>query len=67
MPLLVRKEEYSTIINVVVVRIKDDFIDLPVVFVINMRWAAPTSIIHGTRDAFSTGSHAQNPPKLNAS
>ena len=31
------------------------------------RCAAATRTIHGTSDEFSTGSQAQNPPKLNAS
>ena len=33
----------------------------------SMRWPAATSVIHGTSEAFSTGSHAQKPPKLRAS
>jgi hypothetical protein len=33
----------------------------------NIKWPAPTKVSQGTKEAFSTGSHAQNPPKLNAS
>ncbi len=33
----------------------------------SMRWPAPTSVIQGTSEAFSTGSQAQKPPKLSAS
>ena len=32
-----------------------------------MACAAPTNVSHGTSDAFSTGSQAQKPPKLNDS
>ncbi len=34
---------------------------------ISIRWPAPTKVIHGTSEAFSTGSQAQKPPKLSDS
>ena len=34
---------------------------------ISSRWAPATSTNQGTRELFSTGSQAQNPPKLRAS
>ena len=34
---------------------------------ISRRWAPATRVSQGTKEEFSTGSHAQNPPKLNAS
>ncbi len=32
-----------------------------------IKWPAATKVSQGTREEFSTGSQAQNPPKLNAS
>ncbi|OQA05627.1 MAG: hypothetical protein BWY67_02102 [Bacteroidetes bacterium ADurb.Bin397] len=40
---------------------------LPFFLWMSITCAAPTRVSHGTNDAFSTGSHAQKPPKLNAS
>src|SRR5690606_37530657 len=34
---------------------------------ISIKWPAPTKVSQGTNEAFSTGSHAQKPPKLRAS
>ena len=34
---------------------------------ISRRWAPATRVSQGTKEEFSTGSHAQKPPKLNAS
>ena len=36
---------------------------LPVFFEMSSRWAAEVIINHGSNEAFSTGSHAQYPPK----
>ena len=66
-PLRVRKEEYRTKIKVRNVRNKRDFITPPRRCSTIIRCPAPTRVSHGTKDAFSTGSQAQNPPKLKAS
>ena|ERR1035437_2778588 len=41
--------------------------DCALLRLISITWAAPTNVNHGTKDAFSTGSQAQKPPKLKAS
>src|ERR1035437_1644878 len=41
--------------------------DCPLFLWIIITCPAPTYASHGTSDAFSTGSHAQNPPKESAS
>jgi hypothetical protein len=41
--------------------------ELSLRLLMSIRWPVPTSVSQGTSEAFSTGSHAQKPPKLSAS
>ena len=68
-PLLVKKVEYSTSKNARMLRytVEKRAVGSFLFRLMSSKCAAATSTIHGTRDEFSTGSQAQNPPKLRAS
>ena len=66
-PLRVKKVLYSTKRKESMAMMAVSPPDVFFFFTMNMRWAAATSVIQGTSEAFSTGSQAQKPPKLSAS
>ena len=69
MPLLVKNVEYSTSRNERIGRynVENRAVGVFRLRLISNKCAPATSTIHGTRELFSTGSQAQNPPKLKAS
>ena len=66
-PLRVRKVLYRTRMKVMSVSRKVVKSEVSLRLFTSMRCPAATSVIHGTKEAFSTGSHAQKPPKLSDS
>src|SRR5690606_36277913 len=63
-PVRVKKVEYHTKIKMSMKNTKVIFKDLPVLLSITKVCTPAINISHGTREAFSTGSQAQYPPKF---
>src|ERR1700748_2357353 len=66
-PLRARNDEYSTMIKLMSIKNSPVKKECPE-FLNTISTCSPaTSVSHGKTDAFSTGSHAQKPPKFNDS